>query len=153
MPTYVLVWLAALVNPIFLSFIICILHLFLKAHVCQLTSSCGWPLSSTQSFYLLFCILYLFFFIIRTWRRTCQPMCWCGLPLWSTQSSMSRATPPTGLSPGSWHNNDIHVLKISVNNHLFLQGKNDKSVVFGECDVNDSNTLVDCKIPNKSQIY
>ena len=66
---------------------------------------------------------------------------------------MSRATQPTGLSPGSWPNNDIHVLKMSVNNRLFFQGKIDKSVVFGEYDVNDSNPLVDCKIPNKSQIY
>ena len=39
-----------------------------------------------------------------------------------------------------------------LNNHLLFQGKIDKSVVFRECDVNDSNPLVDCKIPNKSQI-
>ena len=56
---------------------------------------------------------------------------------------MSRATPPTGLSPGWWHCNDIYVLKMSVTNHLLFQGKIDKSVVFGECDVNDSNPLVD----------
>ena len=63
---------------------------------------------------------------------------------------MSRATPRTGLSPGWWHSNDIYVLKMSVNNHLSFQGKIDKSVFFGECDVNDGNPLVDCKISKKN---
>ena len=65
---------------------------------------------------------------------------------------MSRVTPPTELSPGSWHSNDLYVLEMSVNNQLLFQGKIDKSVVFRECYVNYSNPLVDCKIPNKSQI-